>query len=245
MAVGELGVGQWDMRDFPGFEHIYLLHDPLSKRPMRGEIDQKIDTFAVTRGDAEVSAPVQVSWYMGGGMPSDFVWTGNVGALIVHRRVVQLMREQGFTGWRSYVVSVIGKGGDYHPEYEGLVILGRCNSADLSRSVVVLSEYPAGWLPHFLGYYFDEASWDGTDLFMETPDALGKTTAHVFVTERVRLAFEKAKVKNVRFGRLTERSVMTANYEIGSSHRLPRDFSLRVSAAYRRAGISPPKHQGG
>src|SRR5438552_6317646 len=154
------------MRNFPGFEHIHFLTDPLSRRPLRGRIDSKTDTFALTRGEVETRAPIQVSWYMGGSMPSDFVWTGNGGALVVHRRVVQLLRDHGFTGWRSYVVSVIDKGGDYHPEYGGLVILGRCGPADLSRSVVVLSqsrsEYQVGSrFPQFLGYYFPEDSWDG------------------------------------------------------------------------------------
>src|ERR1041385_8935385 len=120
------------MRNFPGFEQIYFLSDPLAKRPLRGEIANKIDTFALTHGDVEAREPVEVSWYMGGSIPSDFVWTGNVGAIVVHRRVVQLLREHGFGGWRSYVVRVIDKGGDYHPEYEGLVILGRCGPADLS-----------------------------------------------------------------------------------------------------------------
>lgn len=228
------------MRSFPGFEHIYFLTDPLSNRPLRGEIDGKIDTFALTRGEVETSAPLQVSWYMGGSMPSDFVWTSNVGAIIVQRRVVKLLRDQGFTGWRSYVVSVIDKGGDYHPDYEGLAILGRCGCADLSRSVVVLSKYPAGWFPHFLGYYFPEESWDGSDIFMETPDERGRTTAHVFVTERVRLALETASVKNVKFERLTERSISTSVYQIGAEYQLPSDFSARVTAAYRRAGIDPP-----
>ena len=238
------------MRKFPGFENIYFLSDPLSNRPLRGAIDAKIDTFAITRGEVKTLAPIEVSWYMGGALPSDFVWTGNAGAVVVHRRVVRLFRDQGFTGWRSYVVSVIDKGGDYHPEYEGLVILGRCGPADLSRSAVVISqpqsEYQVGGtFPQFLGYYFSEDSWDGSDIFMEKPDAQGRTTAHVFVTERVRLALEAARVKNVRFERLTERTVMTSVYEIGSAYKLPSDLSARVSAAYSRAGIDPPNHERG
>src|SRR6266446_3537 len=101
----------------------------------------------------------------------------------------------------QYVVSVIDKGGDYHPEYEGLVILGRCGPADLSRSVVVLSQSPSEYqvgsrFPQLLGYYFPEESWDGSDIFMDNPDAQGRKTAHVFVTERLRLALEAARVKN-------------------------------------------------
>jgi hypothetical protein len=236
------------MRDFPGFQNFSLLNDPLSRRPMRGSIDHKTDTFGLTRGEVEAQGPIQVSWYMGGAMPSDFVWTGNVGALVVHRRVVQLLRDNGFTGWGSYVVSVIDKGGDYHPEYEGLIVRGRCGPADLSRSVVVLSqphsEYQVGGrFPQFLGYYFSEDSWDGSDIFMEMRDARGRQTAHVFVTERMRLALEAARVKNVKFERLTESVVSTSTYETGNAYKLPPDFSARVSAAYRRAGIEPPSQK--
>lgn len=238
------------MRDFPGFEKLSLLHDPLSKRPMRGSIDVKTDTFGLTRGEVEASGPIQVSWYMRGAMPSDFVWTGNAWALVVHRRVVQLLREKGFTGWGMYVVSVIDKGGDYHPDYEGLVVWGRCGPADLSRSVVVLSQPPSeyyvgGRFPQFLGYYFPEDSWDGSDIFMEMPDARARKTARVFITERLRLAFEAARVKNVKFERLTEAVVDTSVYETGNAYKLPRDFSARVTAAYRRAGIEPPSQKRG
>ena len=231
------------MTKFPGYEKICFLKDPLSDRPMRGEIPGKIDTFALTRGEVELSAPIQVSWYMGGGLPSDFIWTGNAGAVIVHRCIVNLLRDQGFTGWRPYVVSVIDKGGDYHPEYDGLVILGRCGAADLSTSVVVLSQYPAGWYPHLLGYYFPADSWDGSDIFMERPDTCGHQTGHTFVTDRLRAAFEAANVQNVRFEPLPDHSAPSSVYEIGSGHRVPEDFPARVSAAYRRAGVDRPNQQ--
>lgn len=37
------------MREFPGFEHIHLLTDPLSKHPMCGRHDVKMDSFGITR----------------------------------------------------------------------------------------------------------------------------------------------------------------------------------------------------
>lgn len=151
-----------------------------------------------------------------------------------------MLLEHRISGWRTYPVNVMDKLGEPQPDYEGLVVTGRCGNVDLARSIVVLSEYPTGWYPHFLGHYFEESSWDGSDIFMETPDSAGRVTAHKFVTEKVRLAFEKAKIKNARLERLTEQSVRTSVYEIGSSHLLPHDFSRRVEAAYIRAGIPKP-----
>jgi len=198
------------------------------------------DCLALTRGDETAKQPIQIHWAMGGETPSDFIWTTSAHAIIVHRRVADLLREHGFTGWHTYPVHVSGKKGDTYSEYLGLAIAGRCGPVDLSRSIVVLSEYPAGWFPHFLGHYFDETSWDGCDLFMEAVDPSGRRTANIFATEPVRQVFRRAKIKNIIFERLTERSVNTSVYEIGSSHLLPLDFQSRVDAAYGRAGVPRP-----
>jgi hypothetical protein len=135
---------------------------------------------------------------------------------------------------------VTDKKGRLYRDYNGLQISGRCGAVNLTRSVVVLSEYPAGWFPHFLGHYFAEDSWDGTDLFMERPDERGRVTGHVFATERVRDVFRRAKVRNVAFERLTDVSVNTDTYEVGSDYLMPPDFSQRVDAAYARAGVPRP-----
>jgi hypothetical protein len=170
----------------------------------------------------------------------DFVWTTSVHPVIVHRRAVDLLEQQQLTGWSTYAVELREKDGTLSNDYVGLVVLGRCGPVQLSRSVVVLKEYPAGWFPHFLGYYFDEASWDSSAVFMHTPDAAGNTTGHVFVTEALRRVFRHAKVGNVAFERLTNLSLPTSIYEIGSQHLLPDGFSQQVEHAYTRAGREAP-----
>ena len=161
--------------------------------------------------------------------------------MIVHSRVVDLLRENNLTGWRTYPVWVTDKKGKLRRDYSGLVITGRCGHVDLTRSVVVLSEYPAGWLPHFLGHYFEEDSWDGFDLFMEHPDTRGHRNSRIYVTERVRQAFRRAKVRNVELERLTEATVNTSIYEVGSAHLLPSDFEAPVNAAYILAKVPRPR----
>jgi hypothetical protein len=163
-----------------------------------------------------------------------------VDPIIAHSRVVQLLGELGFTGWRTYPVTVTDREDHPHPNYHGLVITGRCGRIDLSRSAVVLHKYPARWYPHFLGHFFPEDSWDGSDLFMELPYADGEASGTKFATERVKQAFHRAKIKNVAFERLSERSVDASIYKIGSNHLLPPDYSDRVDEAYRRAGVERP-----
>lgn len=229
-------------RPFPGFQHLYSLEDPLASRHMRGGCD----AFGVdiTRGDIRPSQPVTITWAMGGATPSDFVWTTSVFPRVVHRRVVDLLQEHGLTGWQTYDVRLTDRDGGPHTDYCGLVITGRCGPADPSRSTIVLHAYPGGWYPHMLGHYFEEASWDGSDLFMEREDARGATTGSTFVTERVRSVFRKAKVRNVRLERLCELSVSADIYSFGREYMLPDDFARRVDAAYAVSGLPRPEPTG-
>ncbi len=233
------------MQNFPGFDHIFSLHDPLSNQPLRGKFETNIDCLALTRGETSVTEEIRIIWEMGGAIPSDFIWTTSAHPVIAHRRILDLLRENGITGWSTYPVIVTDKAGHFHPDYEGLMINGRCGPVDLSRSVVVLSKYPAGWFPHFCGHYFTEDSWDGSDIFMERADSSGKVTARCFVTEKVQQVFKRENIENVRLDCLADKSVMTSIYEIGRSYLLPPDFAHRVAAAYARAGIPlPRKYQG-
>jgi hypothetical protein len=226
---------------FPGFDHIYELNDPLLDRVFRGEIERDVNFIRWIRGEADPEQTVRVGWGMGGACPGDVIWTTSAHPLIVHRRIVNLLREEGVTGWRSHPVQVVDKCGEVYKDYEGIGIVGRCDPIDLSRSVVTLRKLPGGWFPQFLGSYFPEKSWDGSDMFMERPDVKGKTTGMIFVTEKARQVFTKTNVENVSFERFTERERSTSIYEIGSvTHRLPADFKQRVDAAYRRAGVDKP-----
>jgi len=227
---------------FPGFEHIYQLRDPVSDRVFRGEIQGDVDCLGLIRGEADPRRPVRVGWGMGGACPGDVIWTTSAHPLIVHGRLANVLREQAVTGWHSYAVEVIDKGGEVYRDYQGIGIVGRCDPIDLSRSVVTLEKAPGGSFPKFLGSYFAEESWDGSDLFMERPDTKGKMTARIFATEKIRQLFADAKVENLRFERLTEQEISTSVYEIGCvQHRLPADFKQRVDEAYRRAGVEKPR----
>jgi hypothetical protein len=228
------------MTGFPGFQHVYHVRDPATNRPMRGEFESPLDTCAITRGEQVPPRSIRIRWAMGGAIPSDFIWTTSAHALVVHSRVRDLLQHHALKGWHTYSVHVSDKQGRLHRDYVGLVVTGRCSPVDLSRSVVVLKEYPGGWFPHLLGEYFDERSWDGSDVFMSQPDAAGKVTASVYLSERAREVLRLAKVRNVELQRLTEVSVMASVYEIGSRHRLPADYTSRVDAAYARARVPRP-----
>ena len=83
-------------------------------------------------------------------------------------------------------LQVIDRLGVVHKNYAGSQVLGRCGAVDLSRSAVILKKYPGGWFPNLLGHFFDEGSWDSSDLFMHATDAKGRVSAHIFVTVKER-----------------------------------------------------------
>lgn len=230
------------MASFPGFERLYYVDDPFAKAYLRGDITFDGDAFALTRGEVRPSAPVSVTWGMGGQRPADFVWTTSLSPLLMHARVHEMLRNERFTGWTTYPVNLTGKNGTPYPDYVGLAITGRCAAKDLSRSDVVVRQYPGGWYPELQGHYFNEASWTGDDLFMESPAESGSLTAFMFVTERVVQAAWKAKLTNVSLTRLVDVSVPVDTYDTPAGReRLPPNFASRVREAYRSAGVPRPK----
>lgn len=212
----------------------------MANRPYRGEYRAPDNGAGVSRGETEDLATVPIHWAMGGGVPSDVIWTTSAHPLIVHGRVIDLFRANGFTGWSTYAVEVYAKDERVIPDYYGLTITGRCARQDLSRSSILLVQMPGGWVPRFHGHYFDPASWDGSDLFMEAPDQLGKVSMWRCVTERVWRVLRQAKVGNLLFQRLPDVSVSTSVYD-GLRHLLPVDFKDRLATAYAEAGVPRPK----
>jgi len=221
---------------FPGFDKLHYLHDVTHSRHMRGSGTPYLrNGREITRGEAPPPARYLLKWAMGGARPSDFILPCAVAPIVVSGRVVSLLEEHACTGWGSYPVSVVDKNGKRCKGYRGLIVRGRCGPVDLNMSEVVLEELPVGWLPSFRGHLFDPGSWDGSDIFMHRQPG----SCVVMVSDRVRAAFKKAKVKNVRLealdGMCTSSIVYSQRPDI-----MPDDFWKRVDRAYRKAGVPKP-----
>lgn len=227
-------------KSFPGFDRIFELSDPLSDRPLRGEFSEA-KALEVTRAEMLVEKPISVKWAMGGSKPSDLIWTTSAHPVLIHERVQRLLLDGAFTGWSTYPVAVTGKRAEQYEGYHGLSITGRCGSVDLAPSEIALREYPAGWFPYLVGYFFETGTWDGSDLFMHQPDEQGRESAQIFITEIVWLAMRQAGIQNVCFRRLSELSVSASVYEKTQSDKLPPDFGDRVKRAYEMAGVPRPR----
>lgn len=183
-------------RAFPGFSNIYVLGEAGNSVAFRGEVSDRDhdDAWGVLRAEKSPPGPVEVRHVMGRQKPSDFVFTTSVRPKIISDRVVSILEDEGFSGWHTYPVHLFGKDGARIPGYQGLSVHGRCGPFDGSRSVKLDKIMPGGVVPKWYGLYFDEGTWDGSDLFM-----FASNQAWVFVVEAVKRAFEKAKVTNITF----------------------------------------------
>jgi hypothetical protein len=220
---------------FPGFDQIFKLSDPVANRPFRGDFEGPGLGFEVSRGELEPATPPIVRWAMGAAEPGDVIWTTSAHPLIVSGRVTELLGQQHISGWHGVPVIVLSKFGQNIPGYSLLVIYGRCGHVDLTQSAIELRQYPGGLFPHFRGHYFAPDSWDGSDVFMEAPDHLGKTTSTRFVTLRVARLLRRNRIGNLTLTALPDVSVTASVYEVGSKHLLPPDYKERLRAAYKDA----------
>jgi hypothetical protein len=178
------------------FADLFRLSDPVANKPYRGEIDMTSEeAWSVSRAEHIPSNRPIVRWAMGGSTPTDVMWTTLAAPLIISSRVTDVLKTGGFSGWDVFPVTVYDKREIEVPNYFILAIKGRCNPVELSRSEVVLREYPGGWFPEFKGAYFQEESWDRSDLFMERPDALGRGTMSRFATGDLVRALRQIRIR--------------------------------------------------
>lgn len=139
-----------------------------------------------------------------GSRPMDLVGTTSVATTLVSDRFVAVLADVGADGWTTYPVRVLDRAGAVIAGYHGLAVTGRAGPLDRGRTRVVARppQAPAGGVTYEeRGWYFDPATWDGTDVFA------AEGTRAVCVTDRVRRALEGAGATNVAFTRLSHRLV--------------------------------------
>ena len=172
-----------------------LMYGALHVRPR----DDIKEPYTLMKGEALPSEPI-VFEYSCGGKPRDVIGTEFAVLELFSDRVIDILRNEGFTGWTTYPVEVYGKKGERIEGYHGFAVTGRCGPIDNSRSrqIVVPPPVPEGQPgPGWQGLYFEPDTWDGSDIF--TPQG-----GWVFVVGAVRKALKRAKVKNLYFKSLAE-----------------------------------------
>lgn len=190
-------------------KHMFSLGDPMSNVAFRGKFES-FDIGADAQRGNPASAPLTINRAEGRKL-MDFIWTGCLAPLI-SMRVVSILEDAGLTGWSTYPVEVFGRKQEPIPGYLGFAVIGRCKwiGYDKREEALVYRSNASGTLSrYFVGLRFDEASWDGSDFFMDTE---GK--GHVLVSERARDVFTAARVSNCEFTPIDEMELLATQRDI-------------------------------
>jgi hypothetical protein len=146
------------------------------------------------RGQRHPIRPLRLEWAEGSRLMD---YTGTTATLpeVVSQRFVDVLRENGVTGWSTFPIELHGKSGELIEGYHGLAVTGRCGPLQLDRSLSMIrpAKSGRGTVEVKVGLFFDASTWDGNDMFVP------EDTAFVFVVGKVKRLLEKAKISNVTF----------------------------------------------
>lgn len=198
------------------YESLFLLSDPMAAEPyrLRSRLPadarvEGVDIHALSRGESQIKGPIQFDSAQGL-KATDILWTQLVTPVCVSNRVIHIFSENEVSGWSTYPVEVFDPEGELLPDYHGLAVTGAVCEADYRRSSIVTRPPPA---PRgksydvYRGLYFDEAQWDGSDMFW-----VGGVRV---VVDKVKRVLELNGVENVAFTPLAEREIRVRHVRQG------------------------------
>jgi len=189
----------------PSSKNFYELYDPLATRPLRLSILEHNNwvtshyVWELFRGRVSLEQPLRLGIHSGSQL-FHFLWSAFPPIVCVSTFVVELFRSNGVTGWMTYPVEVYGKTGELLPGYHGFAVTGGECRRDRSRSQIITKQAIPGGKPFgvYIGLYFHEEDWDGSDIFRVS------SSGGTIVTEKVKQILKKSKVSNVRLTPLPE-----------------------------------------
>lgn len=182
------------------YDHLWELDDAANRDSMivvPTSRQHNEEVWAIVKGEFRPQNPIEYRYYMRSRC-KDLMATGIPGRYLLSNRVVEALHNGKFTGWTTYPVAITNKTGGPILGYHGFSITGRCGPRDASRSEKVRKQYRGGVSWELKGLYFDEKSWDGSDIFMP------QGTAYICMREAVHDAIAALKPENIKFRRLTE-----------------------------------------
>ncbi len=189
-----------DTTAFPGFDNLYLLHSSgAQSRFCYADLDEGTPDYELLRGERSPARPLEAVWAMGRATPGEIALGRSIGWYYLSPNTQQLLRDHGVTGWTTYPMNLYRKDGALCPGYAGLSVIGRCGPVQEDRSVRVPDQNRRPGTPDLVGIYFDESTWDGSDLFCPAG-----TNALLFATAKVKDLFESCKLSGFRFTPLNE-----------------------------------------
>ncbi|MFS0781588.1 hypothetical protein [Bacillus sp. 1P06AnD] len=109
-----------------------------------------------------------------------------------------------------------------YENYYVLSVTGRCNSRDYYRSKLIYLGLAN--VPNLKGVFFVNDYWDGSDFFVEEADEEGNYNMSIYVSEKVVNLFNKYKVQNIEFEKLSESTTSLDTVQSGKKYKLPPEL---------------------
>ncbi len=125
----------------------------------------------------------------------DFITTRTGIYYLMTEILFNKMIDSGIKGLVHLPIKLFDKNQNLVNGYTGLSITGRCGAIDYTKSKIIEKKtVPNGPSSrYYIGLYFDESSWDGSDIF------ISEETVMVICTSKVKDLFKALKIKHVRF----------------------------------------------
>ena len=131
---------------------------------------------------------------------TDVLNPNSVSMYVVSERFIELLAENGVTGWKNYPIIIFDKEGKEVSGYTGFSVIGKCGKIDYSQSTIIekrlVPEGPLG--KYYKGLYIGLDKWDGSDFFLPEKN-LG-----IIITSKAADVLKKSKFTNIRFENLTD-----------------------------------------
>ena len=193
------------------YNNFYELMDPLATRPFRLNPQQKwVDQEMVNGvfyGLRQPPEPISFKPYRGR-LAADILWSTFPPLMCVSQNIVDILTENQFKGWGTYPVVVFNREGTIVPGYYGFSVKSYAGAQDFSRGTKIMKSPAPGIKPSgvFIGTFFDEGKWDGSDIFRIQH-------AVIIMSKQVVQAFKKNKIINARLTPLPETETSAIIYE--------------------------------
>lgn len=188
------------MRDLD-LSTIYCLGEAFEPKAFRTELVNKHMGSSVTAfhlGEQVPDEPLKLRWAQGSRLV-DISGTTSVFPLVISNRFVEFLEEHHVSGWTHFPIEIRDGMGVDVTGFFGLAVRGRCGPLQPERSQAVTRTTMSGdsMTQAWIGYFVDEPSWDGSDVFVPVGTRL------VFVVQRVADLLRGAGLTNLSLEPIT------------------------------------------
>jgi hypothetical protein len=125
---------------------------------------------------------------------ADVLDTGWIGFYLISNKFKKILEDNKISGWNTFPIILLDKLGNEIKGFHGFSVTGRSGKIDWSKSEIVSREIFKNMEPEkcYLGVYFEDRSWDGSDFFVP------KKHLGCFISERLATLIKKEELTNIR-----------------------------------------------